>query len=134
MACEMETVLPSLVLVMAMPILGFPLVRVIEVDGARVCSTVATSPSVMGVGLDCRCLYRGGKRRGAAGSRGKCETGGSVQSKWRRRHAHYQVLEIIQGGECVANLYRQRLPVGGDLTGWQGDVIGLQHAFDLASL
>src|SRR6266568_3215037 len=47
----METVLPSLVLVMAMPMLGFPLVRVIEVDGARVCATVATSPSVMGVGF-----------------------------------------------------------------------------------
>src|SRR5258708_18447667 len=51
MACEMETVLPSFVLVMAMPILGWPLVRVIEVDGASVCSTVATAPSVMGVGL-----------------------------------------------------------------------------------
>src|SRR5713226_754410 len=47
----METVFPSLVLVMAMPILGFPLVRVIEVEGARVCSTVATAPSVMGVGF-----------------------------------------------------------------------------------
>src|SRR5260370_35483288 len=51
MACEMETVLPSFVLVMAMPILGWPLVRVIEVDGASVCSTVATAPSVMGGGL-----------------------------------------------------------------------------------
>ena len=51
MACEMETVLPSFVLVMAMPILGWPLVRVIEVEGASVCSTVAISPSVMGVGL-----------------------------------------------------------------------------------
>src|SRR5260370_36197881 len=51
MACEMETVLPSFVLVMAMPILGWPLGRVIEVDGASVRSTVATAPSVMGVGL-----------------------------------------------------------------------------------
>src|SRR5947209_6363205 len=64
MACEMETVLPSFVLVMAMPMLDCPFVRVIEVEGASVCSTVAISPNVIGVGIAAEVCIPEGKDEG----------------------------------------------------------------------